>query len=135
MVDLLDRLWREIAVRPEGPLAFRFYIQPCMATFLAIRDGLKDARSGREAYLWSAFFSPGHRKEILADGWKSAGKIVLIAAGLDVIYQLIVLHGLRPVQTVFIAVVLAVIPYITFRGPVNRIATMIRHHSPHQHLR
>jgi hypothetical protein len=135
MVDLIDRLWREIGARPEGPLALRFYLQPIMATFLAIRDGLKDARSGREPYLWSAFFSSGHRKEILADGWKSAGKILLIAAGLDVIYQLIVLHGLRPIQTVLIAVALAIVPYILFRGPVNRIATMIRHHSPHQHLR
>jgi hypothetical protein len=104
-----------------------------MATFFAIRDGLKDARTGRPAYLWALFTHPQHRRELLRDGWRSAGKIVIIAAVLDVIYQLIVLHGHRPVQTVFIATLLAVVPYIMFRGPVNRIATMIRRHSPERH--
>ena len=131
MADWLTDVWREIAARPEGPLALRFYLQPCMASFFAIRDGLKDARTGRDAYFWSLFRNSGHRKELLQEGWRSAGKIVIIAAVLDVIYQLIVLHGLRPIQTVFIATLLAIVPYIMFRGPINRIATMIRHHSPH----
>ena len=131
MADWLTVVWREIAARPEGPLALRFYLQPCMASFFAIRDGLKDARTGRDAYFWSLFRNAGHRKELLQEGWRSAGKIVIIAAALDVIYQLIVLHGLRPIQTVFIATLLAIVPYIMFRGPINRIATMIRHHSAH----
>jgi hypothetical protein len=101
-----------------------------MASFFAIRDGLKDARAGRDAYFWALFRHSGNRKELLRDGWRSAGKVVIIAAVLDVIYQLIVLRGLRPVQTVFIAALLAVVPYIMFRGPVNRIASMIRRHSP-----
>lgn len=49
--DLLSRFWQEIAARPSGPLAFRFYLQPAMATFFAIRDGLRDARAGNAPYL------------------------------------------------------------------------------------
>src|SRR5262249_20231882 len=132
MADWLTDVWREIAARPDGPFALRFFLQPCMATFFAIRDGLKDARTGRDPYFWALFVHSQHRKQLLQDGWRSAGKIFVIAAVLDVIYQFVVLHGHRPIQTVFIATLLAIVPYIMFRGPINRIATMIRHHSPHR---
>ncbi len=31
------------------------FIQPLMATILAVRGGLKDAREGRPPYFWSLF--------------------------------------------------------------------------------
>lgn len=34
-----------------GPMSFRLILQPAMATFFAIRDGIKDARLGRPP-LW-----------------------------------------------------------------------------------
>jgi hypothetical protein len=126
MNDWLNQAWQEIAARPEGPLAMRFYLQPGMSTFFALRDGLKDARMARPPYFWSLFTDPSHRKELLQDGWKSIGKIFIFAAVLDVIYQLIVLHEVRPLETVFIATVLAVVPYLVIRGPANRIARIRR---------
>jgi hypothetical protein len=33
--------------RPGGPMAFRFILQPVMATIAAFRDGLKNRRTGR----------------------------------------------------------------------------------------
>lgn len=36
----------------------------------AIRAGIKDAKAGRPAYLWSAFTNAAHRKELLRGGWK-----------------------------------------------------------------
>jgi hypothetical protein len=118
----ITQVWREIAERPDGPLAMRFYLQPAMAIFFAVRDGLKDARVGRPAYIWDLFSHPENRRELIRDGWKSFGKIFILAAVLDTAYQLIVFHGLRPVQTLLIATMLAVIPYVVLRGPVNRIA-------------
>lgn len=55
---------------------------------------------------------------------------------MDIIYQLIELHGLRPLQTVVIAVFLAFIPYLLVRGPATRVARYFirRHaarHEPH----
>src|SRR5262245_38617435 len=120
--NVVTRTLQEIAERPDGPMAFRFYLQPAMAMFFAIRDGLKDARSGRHPYFWALFTDIPHRQELIRDGWKSVGKIVILAIALDVIYTLVVLHGLRPIQTVIVACLLAVIPYVIFRGPVNRIA-------------
>jgi hypothetical protein len=110
--------------RWTGPLAFRFYLQPAMAILFAVRDGLKDAHEGRPAYLWSIFTHPEQRRELIADGWKSIGKIFVLAVVLDVVYQLIVLRWIYPFETVDVALLLAVVPYVLLRGPVNRIARL-----------
>ena len=34
-------------------MKFRFILQPSMAAIAAIRDGLKDARTGRSPYFWA----------------------------------------------------------------------------------
>jgi hypothetical protein len=91
-MDDWTRFWQEIAARPGGPLALRFYLQPVMASLLALRDGLADARQGKPAYLWSLITDSAHRRERLKEGWHSVGKIVVIALMLDLIYQMIVLR-------------------------------------------
>ena len=39
--------------RPSQSLALRFLLQPTISTILAIRDGLRDARTGRPPYFWT----------------------------------------------------------------------------------
>ena len=126
MVDLLSQTWQEITARPDGPLAMRFYLQPLMATLLAVRDGVKDAREARPAYLWAVLSTPEHRRELLRSGWRSIGKVFLIALVLDVVYQLLVLRGLRPLEGLIVAVTLAIVPYALVRGPVNRLVRSAR---------
>ena len=121
MLDSVSEFWHDLTARPTGPLAMRFYVQPLMATLFAIRDGFKDARNHKHPYFWGLFTHPEQRPEMLRHGWKSVGKIFVLAVVLDIIYQLVVLHGLRPVQTVAVATMLAIVPYVIFRGPVNRI--------------
>jgi hypothetical protein len=118
----VNQVWQEIAERPNGPLAMRFYLQPAMAALFAIRDGLKDARAGKPAYFWNLFSNPAYRRELIHEGWKSVCKIYILAAILDVVYQLIVFHAIRPLQTLLVATMLAIVPYVALRGPVNRIA-------------
>jgi hypothetical protein len=43
----LARMWTDLVGRLTGPLTLRLYLQPTMATLFALRDGLKDARTGR----------------------------------------------------------------------------------------
>ena len=105
MVDLLSQTWQEITSRPDGPLAMRFYLQPLMATLLAARDGVKDAREGNSAYLWAVVYNPAHRRELLRNGWRSIGKVFVIALVLDVVYQVLVLRELRPLQGLIVAVI------------------------------
>jgi hypothetical protein len=121
MEETLTRVVNDVLGRLDGPLHFRFFLQPAMAIFFAIRDGLRDAREGRPAYFWSLFTEPSVRRDGLRSGWKSISKVFIIAAVLDVIYQIIVLRWFYPFETLVVAVLLALVPYLLVRGPVNRI--------------
>ena len=111
-----------LMIRLSGPMSFRFIIQPLMATIFACRDGMKDAREGKPPYFWGLFTDAANRSEMLKSGWKSVGKIFIIAIILDNVFQYIVFHNLsRPGGALIAAVILALLPYITLRGPVNRL--------------
>jgi hypothetical protein len=108
--------------RVSGPMKFRLVLQPAMAAFFAIRAGLNDARTGKPPYFWSLVTDPAHRVDMLKDGWKSVGKVFLIALLLDVIYQIMVLKFVYPGEAIYVAFVLAILPYLILRGLVNRLA-------------
>jgi hypothetical protein len=113
--------WQELLARSSGPLAFRFVLQPAMAMFYAIRDGRRDAREQRPAYFWALFTDAAHRRELIRSGWQSIGKVFVLALLIDMVYQTFVMRALRPVETIVVAVVLALVPYLLLRGPINRL--------------
>jgi hypothetical protein len=59
---------------------------------------------------------------MLQDGWKSVGKVFVIAVILDVAYQLISNRFVYAGEAVFVALLLAIVPYLILRGLVNRAA-------------
>jgi hypothetical protein len=122
MNDMWTRVGNDLVARVSGPLKFRLVLQPAMATFLAIRSGLADARAGKPPYFWSLFWDHSHRVERLKEGWKSIGKVFILALLLDVVYQVIVLRFVYPGEAIIVAIVLAVVPYLIVRGPVTRLA-------------
>jgi hypothetical protein len=122
MEDLLNRIFENLIGRVSGPMKFRLILQPLMATIFAIRSGLKDAKEGRPAYFWALFSDSNHRRDMLRDGWKSVGKVFVIAVIIDLIYQIIVFRWFYPGEAVLVAAILAFVPYLLIRGPVNRIA-------------
>lgn len=117
-----QRIWDDLMSRPGGSLALRFVLQPTMSTILAIRDGIKDARTGRTPYFWTMFTDHAQSRERLSEGVAATGKIILLAMLLDAIYQYIELGTFYPVEALITAIVLAFIPYFAIRGPVGRIA-------------
>jgi len=121
-MDALSRAVEELLGRASGPMHLRLILQPCMATLLAIRAGRRDARSGQSPFLWTFLTVPGERKRLAKTAWKDVGKIFVIALLLDTIYQIVALHQFRILQTLLVAVVLAILPYLLIRGPVTRIA-------------
>jgi len=120
--DIATRFVENLIGRVHGPMDFRLVLQPLMAVFFAIRDGIKDAREGRVPYFWSLFTEPGHRLDLLRNGWKSVAKVFIIAIILDAIYQFIVVRWFYPGEALFVAFVLAIVPYVLLRGPANRLA-------------
>jgi len=121
-IPSLPEFASELMGRVDGPFAFRFVLQPIMAAIYAIRDGVADARDARPAYLWSILTEPAGRRALLREGWHHVVRVLVLGVVMDVLYQVIVLKAIRPLQLVVIVLGLAFLPYLLLRGPVNRIA-------------
>lgn len=126
MRDMLMRALVNIADRVGGPMTFRLILQPTMAALFAFRDGLRDARTGRPPYFWKILTNPGRRGDLLREGWKSIARVFFLAIIMDVIYQLMVVRWIYPLELILVAILLAVVPYLLIRGPVNRIVRRLR---------
>jgi hypothetical protein len=123
MLEILHRIWFDLIGRFGGPMSFRVFLQPTMALIFAIRDGVKDAKTNRTPYFWTITHGPKEkRRERLKEGVKATSRIFVLGIIMDVIYQIRVFHTFYPFEALDIAIILAFIPYLIFRGPVNRIA-------------
>ena len=124
MGDSLAQLWDNFLGRYTGPMSLRLLLQPAIAAFFGIRAGLRDAREGRKPYLWTFITRSGTRQSLLKEAWDHVGKVFVIASILDGIYQYIVFHRVSVTGIIIMAITLALIPYLVFRGFVNRIASL-----------
>jgi len=125
--DLLGPHLDMLVHRVNGPMAFRFIVQPTVAVFLAIRAGLRDARAGRAPYFfWPAIVDPAHHRDQFRRAWEDVGKVFMVAWVLDVVYTLMVYRWVYPVQSLIVACALAMIPYLLVRGPVIRIVRIVQ---------
>jgi hypothetical protein len=137
----MDGTWQRVADHlisrlSAGPMHFRLFLQPAMAMFFGIRDGLRDAREGRPAYIWSMFTGSQSRPGLLREGLKAVGRIIALAIVMEVIYQVIVFHSFYPGEAIMVALILAFLPYLLIRGPANRVARWwATHHTPSTHPR
>ena len=84
MDPIIARISHNMVQRVTGPMHFRLLLQPGMATFFAIRDGLRDARECKPPYFWGLFTDKGERESMAKNGWKSVGKVFILAVVLDV---------------------------------------------------
>jgi hypothetical protein len=123
--ESLGRLGRDILDRPDGPMTFRFILQPTMAAIAAFRDGVHDARLGRTPYflaLLRGVRSAEGRSGRLWEGIISTARILILGVIMDLIYQWLEFQTFYPAQSAVIAVLLAFVPYLLLRGPFERIA-------------
>ena len=88
LLEMIGRGWENFLARPNGSLSLRFYIQPTMASLLALRAGIEDAKQGRQGYLWAILTRPERRLQLLHEGWRGAMTPFLLALVLDCIYQI-----------------------------------------------
>ena len=121
MDDFWTRVVDNMAARVTGPMQLRLLLQPLMASIFAIRSGLADARAGKTPYFWALFSDPVHRVEMVKDGWKSVGKVFVLALILDVIYQIIATRFVYVGEAITTALLLAIAPYLILRGLVTRL--------------
>lgn len=121
-IEELQRLWRNMLDRPGGPMTFRFVLQPIMVTIAAVRDGLRDARTGRSPFLWTMLTQPAKVQGRLNEGLIATARVILLGLVMDIIYQAVVFETFHPVEAVLIAILLAFVPYLLLRGPITRVA-------------
>jgi hypothetical protein len=121
MNDILVRIWENLGGRVGGPMSFRLLLQPAVAAVLAIRAGMQDARTGRPPYFWTILSNPADRRDLLREGWKAVAKVFVMAVVIDTVYQVVVFRWVYPFEVVLVAFLLACVPYLLIRGPVNRL--------------
>jgi hypothetical protein len=126
MEEMFTRSWSDLLARDSGPLHFRLVLQPVVAALLALRAGWRDAGRGHPVFFWNAVGDGTSRRLLLAETRRDVGKLFLVAVALDLIYQVIVLPWFYPIQTLIVAILLAIIPYVVIRGIVIRIVTHLR---------
>ena len=127
MDDWWVRFTNDLVGRVTGPLHFRLVMQPLMAALLAVGAGLADAKANKPPYFWALLSNRADRVAMIKDGWKSVGRVFLLAVVLDVVYQLYELRFVYPTQTIVVAFVLAIVPYLILRGLVTRLARLKGH--------
>jgi|ERR1051325_806977 drug/metabolite transporter (DMT)-like permease len=120
-LKVVEQLWHDLIERPDGPMRFRFVLQPLMATIVAIRDGLNDARSGRSPSFAAVLGNPQERAGLLREGLNSTARIIALGLVMDVIYQAIVFKTFYRDQALVVALVLAFVPYFIIRAITARI--------------
>jgi hypothetical protein len=133
IVDVVTRMWADLIARPGGPYAFRLVVQPLLALVLAVRDGVRDAKTGRSPYFWNVMHDPAERSARVREALRATAKVGCMAIALDVIYQLRVRGWVYPGEALGIALLLALVPYGAMRGPVDRLARRCIAGQPSRH--
>jgi hypothetical protein len=115
------QFFEDMLARLSGPGRFRFIMQPAVAIFLGIRDGVKDARSGFAPFLSVLIKQKAGRADALRSAFASIRDLVAIAIILDVISQFLIFRRVHPGAALILGPVLISFPYASSRALANRI--------------
>jgi hypothetical protein len=118
--ETFARFWNDLVDRPDGPMRFRFILQPVMATIAAVRDGREDARLGRAPFLETLLRDPTRRVRRLNEALNTTARIIILGLVMDVVYQSLVLKTFYPNEALVVALLLAFLPYLIIRGLATR---------------
>ena len=114
----------DIPKRLAGPGWFRLVLQPLVATFLGIRSGINDLRSGRPPYLSGVLFHRGLRNELLKSGFSTVINLLLMGVLLDSVFQWAILGISYPGAALVVGPMLIVAPYTVARALANRFGRL-----------
>ena len=121
MEDFFKHHWEHLIGRIEGPMWIRIIVQPLVSALIGLRSAVKDFREGRPSFCWSLIADKASRRALLIEGWKEITKVFVVAVTIDLVYQLAVLRWIYPLQTLVVASILALLPYVVIRGLANWI--------------
>lgn len=122
-MDFLTRTWEHLLGRLSGPFWIRILLQPLVSAIIGLLIGIKDARAGRQPFVWRLVRDRLHRHELLREAWRDVARIFIIAVIIDGIYQIVVLHWIHPMGMLLVAITLVVLPYALVRFFTNQIVS------------
>ena len=111
-----DRLWYNLVGRQDGPMTFRYFLQPTMGAIAAWGAAKVDVLTGRSPFLWGAITDPAERRARFDEALIATSRIILLGLVMDIIYQAIVFRMFFPGEAVIFALALAFLPYVILRG-------------------
>lgn len=122
--------FQDLLARLSGPGRLRFIVQPALAVFLGIRDGVKDAHAGSPPFLSGLMFHKTHRLTLFKSALGSVRNLVAIAVILDVASQFIIFREIHPGAALLLGPLLISAPYSLSRATANRVALGNARHTP-----
>ena len=131
VVETVTRGFEQLLGRASGPLHLRLLITPAITVFFAIRAGLKEDSEGRAPFLVEIVTNVAERHKLVHSLWKDIRRVLILVFVLDALYQVFVLRGYYVIQSIILAVVLAILPYSLVRSMTNRLARAWRER-PHR---
>ena len=123
MQHLSTSVLDKIVARLTGAMSFRFILQPAIAVFLGIRDGLMDAKAGTPPFIADLIFNPKDRDRQLKSAFHRLLTPIIVATVLDAIAQHLIFGHINPLGALLVGTFVMGIPYALARGVSNRIAT------------
>lgn len=126
MEDFISNFLNAVGIRHDGPMSFRIILQPIMSLIYAIVAGVRDAKLGRKPLIQALIFgnTKRSRKDILKEIWKDIGKVFILAAVMEIIFEIIEFKTVHPLVVLRVSFYLAIVPYVIMRGPVERIVEL-----------
>lgn len=134
MEEILCRIWDNLGDRLGGPMTFRFLVQPLVALFLGVRDGLRLGASGTSLFGLREHRESGGGHPLVRTVWHSIRLLVLIALILDLVYQYFVQNWIYPGEAVLVSITITVIPYLLACSIVSAFACWRASTIAHKHL-
>jgi hypothetical protein len=110
-----EQFFDDMYARLSGPGRLRFILQPTVAVFLGVRDGVRDYREGVLPFLWVCF-QKKLRSKAFVHAFRSIRDLVAIAIVLDVIFQFIIFDNVHPGAALLLGPVLIAVPYAVSRS-------------------
>ncbi len=121
-----EEFLEDLAARVTGPMSFRFILQPVIAIWLGVRDGLMDAKAGLPPFIADLILKPKDRERQLKSALHRLLTPIIVATILDAIAQYLLFKQVRPLPALLVGTFVMGLPYSISRGITNRIASALR---------
>jgi len=95
-----------------------------MSLIYATLAGVRDAKAGNPPFLSALISGKADRKQLLKELWKDVGKVFILAVIMEGIFEIIEFKTIHPLEILRVSFWLAIVPYLIFRGPVERIVSL-----------